>query len=61
MGLIRNLITGCISPRFLIIYDSKFQALSGGYEDNEAVASLFWSSLVQEETERVLNEAEAEQ
>ena len=61
VGLIRNISTGCISPKFHVIYDSKFQTASDGYEDNEAVASHIWEPLLQHETEQVLTEAEAEQ
>ena len=39
VGLIRNLTASYISPQFHVIYDFKFQTVSGGYEDNEAVAS----------------------
>ena len=46
VGLIRNLITGCISPQFHVIYDSKFQTVSCGYEDNEAVAIHIWNFLL---------------
>lgn len=39
IGLIRNLTTGYISPQFHIIYDSKYQIVLGGYEDNDTTAS----------------------
>ena len=61
VGLIRNLNTGFISPQFHVIYDSKYQTVSGGYEDNEVVASHIWGSLVQNEREDVLTEANIEQ
>ena len=31
VGLIKNLITGYVSPQFRVLYDSKFQIVMGGY------------------------------
>ena len=60
VGLIKNLNTDFISLQFHVLYDSKYQIVSGGYEDNEAVESHIWDSLVQDEQEHVLVEAETE-
>ena len=40
-----------------MVYDSTYQTVLGGYEDNEVVASHIWDSLVQDEQEHVLVEA----
>ena len=46
VGLMRNLKSGFISPRFRVIYDHKFETVMGGYEYNEAVADHIWSNLI---------------
>ena len=38
VGLIRNLTTGFVSTQFHVIYNPKFQIVSGGYEGNNTVA-----------------------
>ena len=57
VGLIQYLNAGFVSPQFHVIYDLKYQTVSGGYDDNEAVASYIWDSLVQNEREDVLTKA----
>ena len=59
--IIRNFNTGYISPQLYVIYASKFQTVSGVYEDNEAVASHIRDSLAQDQRENILTEAESEQ
>ena len=61
VGLIRNLNTGFISPQVHVIYDTRFQTVSGGYEENDAVANHIWNSLAYKESENVLVEANREQ
>ena len=57
----RNLNTGYISPQFHVIYDPRFQTVTGGYESNDAVANHIWDSLAQDDSENVLIEATLEQ
>ena len=45
IGIIRNLTTGFISPQFHVIHDTEFETVSGGYEENGAVATHIWDSL----------------
>ena len=59
--MIRNLNTGFISPQFYVIYDPQFQTVTGGYENNDAVANHIWDSLGQDDSENVLIEANIEQ
>ena len=61
VGMVRNLTTGFISPQFHVIYDTRFETVSGGYEDNEAVASHIWDMLAQHQRENSLVEANLEQ
>ena len=61
VGLIRNLNTGFISPQFHVLYDTRFQTVMGGYENNDAVANHIYDSLWVTERENVLVEAEKEQ
>ena len=58
VGMIRNLSTGFISPQFHVIYDTKYQTVSGGYEDNEAVASHIWDSLPTNQRVNTLEEVD---
>ena len=60
VGMIRNLTTSFISPQFHVIYDTKFQTVSGGYEDNKAVASHIWDSLAKDQRVNNLEEAKLE-
>ena len=61
VGWIRNLNTGFISLQFHVIYDPQFQTVTGGYEDNDTVANHIWQTLIKNESENVLIEAEKEQ
>ena len=61
VGLIRNLNTRFISLQYHVIYDTRFQTVSGGYEDNEAIARYIWYSLALDQRENVLTEANVEQ
>ena len=61
VGMIKNLTTGFISPQFLVIYDTRFETVSGGYEENEAVASHIWDSLAQDQRVNTLVEENLEQ
>ena len=61
VGMIRNLTTGFISPLFHVIYDTRFETVSGGYEENEAAASHIWDSLAQTQRINTLMEANFEQ
>ena len=56
--MIRNLSIGFISPQFHVIYDTKYQTVSGGYEDNEAVASHIWDSLATNQRVNTLEEVD---
>ena len=53
--------TGFISPQFHVIYDTKFQTVTGGYEENDAVANHIWDSLAHLERVNMLEEADREQ
>ena len=44
-----------------MIYDTKFETMSGGYEDNGAVATHIWDSLAQDQRINTLEEATFEQ
>ena len=61
MGLIRNLRTGYIPPRFHVVYDTLFQTVVGGYKGNNAISDQIWSSLVQTNTANVVEQATFEQ
>ena len=58
--MIRNLTTGFISPQYHVIYDTKFETVTGGYEENEAVATHIWETLAQDQRSDVLEEARSE-
>ena len=59
--MIRNLNTDVISPQFHVIYDPQVQTVTGGYENNDAVANHIWDSLGQNDSKNVLIEANIEQ
>ena len=61
VGLTRNLNTGFISPQFHVIYNSKFQTVTGEYENNDAVVNYIWDALVHEETDNILSQAQDKQ
>ena len=61
VGLIRNLGTGYISPQFHVVYDNKFKTVIGGYDDNDSLLSHIWDSLVQDNSENVIQQATLEQ
>ena len=48
VGIIRNLNSGYISPQFHIIYNNIFQTAMGGYENDDAIATHIWESLITE-------------
>ena len=61
VGIIRNLTTGFISPQFHVIYDTKFETVSRGYEDNGAVTTHIWDLLAQDQRTNTLEELTFEQ
>ena len=59
--MIQNLTTGFISPQYHVIYDTKFETVTGGYRENEVVATHIWETLTQDQRSNTLVEANVEQ
>ena len=59
--MIRNLTNEFTSPLFHVLNNTKFQSVSSGFEDNQAVASHIWDSLAKDQLINTLEEAESEQ
>ena len=54
IGLVRNIHTGFISPKFHVIYDNSLYTVYGENDGNTAVADHIWENMYAEESNNVI-------